>query len=309
VPFKIRKILVAVADGSATKVVDRAADLASHTQAQVELFSVAYPEPAITGLTGTEQIQITRAIITARQVELEKLASRLHRRGVRASCTVVSDSSVTDSIVSQVKRSNADMVAIEAHKHNFLARLLLSQTDYDLIRQCPVPLLIVKGAPTASRRPVLAALDPWHANDKPRSLDARIIAAGREIARVLGLPLHTAHIYPPLPDFAADGFVPVAVPISPPEDKKYAAAIRRQFKALNLKYEIPARNTHLEMGDPAFQLPQMVKSLKARVLVMGAVSRSAVKRILIGNTAERVLDAVPCDVLIVKPPSFRPAVR
>lgn len=87
-PFKIRKILVAVADGSATKVVDRAADLASHAQAQVELFSVAYPEPAITGLSGTEQIQITRAIITARQVELQKLASRMHRRGVRASCTV-----------------------------------------------------------------------------------------------------------------------------------------------------------------------------------------------------------------------------
>jgi universal stress protein E len=34
---------------------------------------------------------------------------------------------------------------------------------------------------------------------------------------------------------------------------------------------------------------------------MGAVSRSALQRVFIGNTAERVLDALACDVLVVKP--------
>ena len=34
---------------------------------------------------------------------------------------------------------------------------------------------------------------------------------------------------------------------------------------------------------------------------MGAVSRSGLKRVFIGNTAERVLDDLPCDVLVVKP--------
>jgi universal stress protein E len=37
---------------------------------------------------------------------------------------------------------------------------------------------------------------------------------------------------------------------------------------------------------------------------MDAVSRSRLKRIVIGNTAERVLDHLPCDVLIVKPLDF-----
>jgi universal stress protein E len=308
-PFKIRKILVAVADGTSRKVVERAADLAVHAQAQVELFSVVYPEPPIMGLTLVEQVQITRTIINGRQLELEKLASGLRRRGIRATCTVESDSPVTDSIVSRVRKSNADIVAIEAHKHSFLARLLLSQTDYDLIRQCPVPLLIVKGPRTASG-PVLAALDPWHANDKPKALDARIIAAAREVAELFGVPLRTAHVYSPLPDFVADsGIASLTVPISLPEDKKYAATIRRQFSALNLKHKIAARNTHLQMGDPALVLPQLAKSIKAQILVMGAVSRSAVKRILIGNTAERVLDAVLCDILIVKPPNFRAAIK
>jgi universal stress protein E len=33
---------------------------------------------------------------------------------------------------------------------------------------------------------------------------------------------------------------------------------------------------------------------------MGATSRSGLKRIFIGNTAEHVLDSLQCDVLVVK---------
>jgi nucleotide-binding universal stress UspA family protein len=38
---------------------------------------------------------------------------------------------------------------------------------------------------------------------------------------------------------------------------------------------------------------------------MGAMSRSGLKRIFIGNTAEQVLDSLQSDVLIVKPPNRR----
>jgi len=40
-------------------------------------------------------------------------------------------------------------------------------------------------------------------------------------------------------------------------------------------------------------------------VVMGAVSRSAVARLFIGHTAERVIDELECDVLVVKPRRFR----
>ena len=38
---------------------------------------------------------------------------------------------------------------------------------------------------------------------------------------------------------------------------------------------------------------------------MGAVSRSLLARPVIGNTAERVIDHVDCDVFIVKPAAFK----
>ena len=37
---------------------------------------------------------------------------------------------------------------------------------------------------------------------------------------------------------------------------------------------------------------------------MGAVSRSAVQRLFIGHTAERLVDRLACDVLVVKPRGF-----
>jgi nucleotide-binding universal stress UspA family protein len=38
---------------------------------------------------------------------------------------------------------------------------------------------------------------------------------------------------------------------------------------------------------------------------MGAVSRSRLREVFVGSTAERILDRMPCDVLIVRSADFR----
>jgi nucleotide-binding universal stress UspA family protein len=58
------------------------------------------------------------------------------------------------------------------------------------------------------------------------------------------------------------------------------------------------------MGEVAGELESVVKRTKAGIVVMGAVSRSGLRRIFIGNTAETVLDRLSCDLLVVKPPGF-----
>ena len=56
-------------------------------------------------------------------------------------------------------------------------------------------------------------------------------------------------------------------------------------------------------------VPSMAKKLRAGIVVMGGVSRSGLKRLVIGNTAEQVLDALACDVLVLKPAEFKARVR
>jgi universal stress protein E len=300
--FKIRRLLIAVTDDTARRVVDRAAQLVGSSKARVELFSVVRPPPRVLGMTRIDDPLIARSMVEAKRQQLEKLARQLRDKGVDVTSTVVAHASVVDAIVRRAKQSKADIVAIEAHQHTILARLFLSQNDYDLIRHCPVPLLIVKGGKSKPSAPILAALDPWHSIRNPQVLDDAIALAGRGIAVSLGTTLLSVHVYSPLMGFAADSaFAPMAIPISLPAEKQHAADIRRAFAKVNARYRIDKARSHLRMGDPAFILPALAKSLKIQMLVMGAISRSAVGRLLIGSTAERVLDAMPCDVLIVKP--------
>ena len=42
---------------------------------------------------------------------------------------------------------------------------------------------------------------------------------------------------------------------------------------------------------------------------MGAVSRSGLRNLIIGHTAQRLMDRLPSDILVVKPPGFRTHVR
>jgi universal stress protein E len=42
---------------------------------------------------------------------------------------------------------------------------------------------------------------------------------------------------------------------------------------------------------------------------MGAVSRSGLQRVFSGSTAERVLDALSCDVLVIKPRGTKTRVK
>ena len=48
-------------------------------------------------------------------------------------------------------------------------------------------------------------------------------------------------------------------------------------------------------------LPALIEEVDAAVVVMGAISRSAIDRVFVGSTAERLLDELVCDVLVVKP--------
>jgi nucleotide-binding universal stress UspA family protein len=52
-------------------------------------------------------------------------------------------------------------------------------------------------------------------------------------------------------------------------------------------------------------IPAVARKIDCSLVVMGALSRSGLKRLIVGNTAERLAAELPCDLLIVKPPGFR----
>jgi universal stress protein E len=67
---------------------------------------------------------------------------------------------------------------------------------------------------------------------------------------------------------------------------------------------VAAENRHLVCGHPADVLARGASALEVDILVLGCIARSGVQRLLLGNTAERLIYRVPCDLLLVKPAGF-----
>ncbi|MGC1389124.1 MAG: universal stress protein [Steroidobacteraceae bacterium] len=300
--LRFNKILVAVADPSAglSKAVRRASALAHKTGAGLELFH-AIPSVVSAGMAHAQAEHFTRTIEDDSRRRLERTANRLRREELIVNVAVQTGLPVHQAILRQVRLTGTDLLVIEARKHNVFARLLLTQTDFELIRGSPVPLLIVKGRAAWRSPRILAALDPFHSNDKSSTLDGDIVEAACAVAEAVRGSVHAGHIYRPLaPALLGAPIGAVVINPVPAQESAYEANVRGRFAEATNDHGIPRNKSHLVCGDPVSEIPALARSIRAGLVVMGATSRSALKRIFIGNTAEHVLDGLQCDVLVVK---------
>jgi universal stress protein E len=312
---RIRHILVAIRDlrHSPKGELRKAAVLARATGASVELFhaieepdpGVSWPETATAG-----QVAKRRAAIAGRcERRLQRSAGDESLRGLRVQCTASWDYPAHEAIIRRASAARADLVIAATRHHMPGARLVLRNTDWELIRNCPVPLLLVKSSRAWRRPAVVAAIDPFHAHARPADLDARLLRAGQTCARLLHGTLHVFHSYMPLINTV---MVPMSGPpmvtVPPEVEEAHGRQIEREIDRLAAAAGVPRARRHVDMGEIAGELTAVTRRCRAGLVVMGAVSRSALKRLFIGNAAERVLDRLECDVLIVKPRGFKPRV-
>ena len=61
---------------------------------------------------------------------------------------------------------------------------------------------------------------------------------------------------------------------------------------------------HLIKGEPEKIIPSLAIERNTNLIVLGTVARTGIVGLVIGNTAERILDTVDCSVLAVKPDGF-----
>jgi universal stress protein E len=306
----IRRILVAVADPGARSqpAVTKGVQLARRLGAEVEVVHCVF-DPQVQGelVYGRRLLEadIEQRVEAARR-RLERRVQALARETVPLRVCVRWDYPPHETIIRQALRHKSDLVVVESRGHGRVSRALLTNTDWQLIRLCPVPLLLVKRSRPWKRARILAAVDPFHVHAKPAALDPRILKVGAELARGLGGQLHAAHVYPPLIDYAMGVMTePLPVRATGREVREYAQRVRKRVNAEGRRFGVSERRIVVAEGYPVRLLPQIARRLGARIVVMGAVSRSALKRLFIGSTAERVIDALPGDVCVVKPPGFR----
>ncbi|HLY52111.1 MAG TPA: universal stress protein [Steroidobacteraceae bacterium] len=313
---RIRHILVAIRDlhHAPRSELHKAAALARAAGATLELYhAIEGPDPGIGWPETASAEEVARqrsALAESCERRLLRLACYESLQGLSVRCTSSWDYPAHEAIVRRALTIDADLVIAATRHHLPGARLVLRNTDWELIRHCPLPLLLVKSAREYRNPAILAAVDPFHAHARPADLDARLLDAGKSYAQLLGGTLHVFHSHMPLLNTA---MVPLgATPLLtiPPEvEETHGRQIGEEIDRLAAKAGVPRACRHVQMGDVAGELAAVARRTRAELVVMGAVSRSALKRLFIGNAAERVLDRLGCDVLIVKPRGFKSGVE
>ncbi len=302
-------IMVAVAtlERTAHPLLKKAAAIARQRGAALHVVHVIAQRfgPPVIGQPGADAggtFKEARADSERRLAQLVKIPKL---RNLDVQTTVVWDYPASDAIVRQVLTHRPALLVIESQRQGRLARIVLSNTDWDLIRNCPCPLLLSKRELHSVRPRVIAALDPFHTHAKAGRLDAEIlnqaVAHAGSPKRVTAFHSHVVSNLRYL-EATHEPYVPV---MTPEQLATYEHKIDKTLRKSADRYDIPGENVMLLRGDVVQTLPRLAKRLNADLIAMGAVSRSGLQRLFIGNTAERLLDKLDCDVLVVKPPRFK----
>ena len=288
----------------------RARRIAEATGAPIELFACEFDQ-AMEGshFRVTERLlEARQALVESRRQALEVEAAPLRAAGLSVRVESVYANPRQDAVVRRAIDCGAGLVVARTHHHAWLDRAVLTATDWHLIRTCPVPLLLAKAGRWAEAPRFLAAVDPSHVDDRHARLDNAILDQAEGLAAALGGEAWVAHCYlsmAALESAAAFPMLPEALGSSA-EDFAGDLVHQRRTAVLRLMEgrSIPAARLRLAEGRPEAELPRLAEDLEVDVLVAGAVSRSRLEQVFIGGTAERLLDRVGCDLLVVQPPGF-----
>jgi universal stress protein E len=285
--------------------VTKGALLAEKFDARLELFICDTQASREARLAASALAQPAQPPVVDLKTKLEVLAGPLRERGLDVTTEATWSDPLHEALLDRTRRTTAELVIKDTHHHTLAQRTFLTNTDWQLIRGCPVPLLLTKPRAWPSAPRIVAAVDPGHVNDKPVLLDRCILEEAAAVSQRLGGELHVVHVYLPMAIVAtATAVPPMAAAVSPEALEQERKSRLKEVSALVSDYKVAAKNIHLEIGGPGEALPRAARDIDADIVVMGAISRSGLKRIFIGSTAEDVLEHLPCDALIVKTPNF-----
>ena len=300
--MKLERLLVVIDPSQPSHpALERGAWLAQRTQATLHAIAVEYSAALDGGsLENSLQDKARAALLEERARWLDDLLEPVRKAGVAVHSQVLWGKRLHEVALQQVSELRPDLVLKSAAHNNLLRRLLLTDSCWQLMRHCPAPLWLVHHAQWRGHN-LCTALDPLHKDDKPAHLDHHLIDTAQSLSAALGLRAHYVHCHAPLPRTLLNNAELLA------DYQQYSSdeAIKHQqaFDQVVGAHAIDAEATHLLEGAPEHILPRFVRKHEIDLLIMGAIARGRLDTILIGHTAERLLEAVDCDLLVVKLPA------
>jgi len=213
------------------------------------------------------------------------------------------------AVVRHAVASKADLV-VRSHARDLVARRRsFGSVDMQLLRKCPCPVWIVGVSEWSRPKRIVAAVHPDPDDAVEQALNHRILDAARLLAELEKGSLTVLTAWAPY------GEPLLRSHMAPKELREFVAAARATAReALDELLEAHGplgRRAEVEFvkGEPDDVIPQFAKRHDIDLVVMGTVARKGLAGLLMGNTAEHMIQKLQCSVFALKPEGFESPVE
>lgn len=180
--------------------------------------------------------------------------------------------------------------------------------DMKLLRKCPCPVWLNRHTHQLEHNGrVAVAIDPMVTEPEQVELAIRLLQLGHSIADNYDSNLHIVSCW----NFEMENYLRHHVWINIEDD-----VLDEQIEATRIKHRATLDSLihqsgiggkmviHHLHGSADEKIPELVNDEQVDVLVMGTVARSGIKGLVIGNTAENIVQSIPCSLVALKPQGF-----
>ncbi|WP_263079541.1 universal stress protein [Endozoicomonas sp. Mp262] len=228
--------------------------------------------------------------------KLKAITAPLKQAGLTVNLHETWHRSINETIIHVRQMEGCQLVIKDAKPEGMLAQTFGTPKDWSLLRQCEVPVLLVKHDHSWEQAAMIAAVNADQDDYQHIQLNQAILDYAGCFARQFSSELHLASAYPT-----------VRLPF---QDKGNGITADQSYKATCLHYArdypILEHHIHVEPGSAEALIPHLVKTQKARLLIMGTHARTGISALAIGNTAEQLISEVDTDMLILQPRDHMP---
>ena len=271
----------------------RGLTLAQKLNLDVDVVAFAYEPLGAYRVSKDEQAEVKERLLRGRGQLIQARIDKYAEPGQKVSLEVVWEKDIVHWIKGRCADVDYEGVIKTGRRSESLVH---SSSDWELLRECHAPVLIVAEKKWHRTKPVLVTLDLGSSVATKRALNHKVLAAGKMLAETLAVELEIITAIE-VPAFLSD--LDLVDPVAYSEEARLA--MLPHLRELAAAHDIPEEKFHCKRGPVSKVITSRAAKVRAQIVVMGTVGRTGVKARLLGNTAEGVLRHLKTDVLAIKP--------
>lgn len=283
---------------------DRGIALAKASNAELELFMAVYQNSIVANwILNEAQLELAKQHYMDKEAScLEQYAQRARDAGVKVKTDIWWHKPLYEGIIKKAMQAKADLVIKNTHLHPKVNKLFFSVNDWQLLKACPVPVILAK-ARGGEYQKVMSALS---LSDEPNAMDSAILNTTEGMSQLLSAEAWAAHCCEPIGMEVWQGFglyqggLTADIPDWTDYIRELENRQRLAFDYALSHHKVAPEHRIFKQGQAAEFLLDVVKEKDIDLIVMGTTYRSG----FVGSTVEDVLDGLECDLMAVKPPGF-----